>query len=228
MAACVPITNEQIRAEVWFGQTLIAKTPYVLSFNVTKSRTSTSNTFTVQLELMGGLSFPLGEKLTIKAGIRDNLKNIFTGVVKQTRVEPSLGKPSYYKLTLSGEGVLAELTGKKFTRRLRTDGQGLYCLITGGPSNRPDAFYSLDGKKEAGNKQFLSPSYDPTKTGRAGENSPLIVNSNNTNAIGGGTAAGGIAVEPKDGGQKQDGGLDIHDHADMTKGGPAFGTYSSD
>jgi hypothetical protein len=229
MAFCIPLVEEKIRAELWFGNNIVAKTPYILSFNVQKSRTQTSNTFNITVEILAGVSFPLNGKIMIKAGLRGNLKDIFTGVIKQVRSEPSFGKPNYYKLTISGEGILADLEGKKFTRRLRTDGQGLFCLITGGPSNRPDAGYALDGSKTAGNRQFLSPSYDPTKKAGAGENSPLIVNpTSNSSGVRSTTAAGGLAVEPKDSSNKDSSGLTIHTHEDMAQGGPAFGVFSAD
>lgn len=229
MAACVPITEEKIRAEFWMGDTLIAKTPYILSFNVNKSRTQTSNTFSITMELLAGITFPLGENIRIRAGVRGNLQDIFSGKIEQTRVEPSFGKPSYFRVSLSGSGVLADLEGKTFTRRLRTDGQGLYCLITGGPSNRPDAYNSLDVRKDSGNRQWLGASFDPLKQFSAAEHSPLIVNSGAVGGKGGATNIGAAATEPKDSQSRTTGtGFRVHTHESLDEGGPAFGTYSAD
>jgi hypothetical protein len=228
MAICTPIPQERIRAELWFGNTRIAKTPYILSFNVTKARSQISDTFSMQLEVLAVTSFPLGQNLQIRAGIRGNLKTIFTGVIKQTRIDPAFGKPSYFKMSISGSGVLSQLEGKKFSRRLRSAGQGMYCMITSG-GDRVDAYYSLDGSKlGSGNKEFIGPSLSPSKS-TGGENTPVILY--NAHAPGGGTQSRlGSLVSDSSGttSTQATDGLTIHTHESIEEGGPAFGVYSSE
>lgn len=229
VTSCLPVQVEKIRAEVWMGDTLIAKTPFVKSFNVQKSRGQVSTTFTATLEVLAGTQFQQGEKVVIKAGKKGNLKSIFKGNIESTSVRPTFGKPSYYSLTWSGRGVLSELENKTFSRRLKTTGQGLYCLITGGPTNAVDRFYVPDKPVQSGNHTFVSPS--PTPSRRKGSHSPLIVfegSQDNTATAG---AIGHYAEKPSGASDLSgtgEGSLGEHTHEDMDQGGPAFGVFSAD
>lgn len=228
MASCVPITEEKVRAEIWMGDVLLAKTPFVQNFNVNKSRSQISSTFSTTFELLGGTVFPLGEKLVIKAGTRGNLKTIMVGIIETTQVSPVFGKPSYFSITLGGRGVLSVLENKKFSRRLKSSGQGVFCLIKGGSGNRPQAYYSLDKTVSSGNHTIISNSPNPAT--RGGEQSPLVVNkeSGSNQATGGYTSR--LARQPQ-GGDSQAGGqgsFRTHTHENEEQGGPAFGVYSAD
>lgn len=222
---CLPVLVEQIRAEIYMGTQLICRTPYVKSFNVKKSRSQASTTFNVTMELLGGTAFSLGQAINIKAGIRGRLKDIFTGEIEDITSRPVFGKPSYYSLTISGRGILSKLENKTFSRRLKSDGQGMFCAITGGPTNRPDAFKSLDKNANSGNQTLISNSPNPSR----GQHSPLIVHRDHSQA-GGGAAQGGIvntvAGRPIGTGSTGTGGLGIHTHENLDEGGPAFGVYS--
>lgn len=228
MAACVPITQEKIRGEVWMGTTILARTPFVKSFNVSASRSQASNTFSVTFEMIAGLSFPIGEKLVIKAGTKGNVKTIFTGFIEGTTVQPSFGKPSYFSVTLSGRGVLSLLEDKKFSRRLKADGQGLFCTITGGALNRPKSYYNLDKPVTSGNQTTLSRSPNPASRG-TGENSGYVVHND---ARSGGGATGGkvsdLAGQPTGSDASTSDGLTTHTHESLEQGGPAFAVYSTD
>lgn len=225
MVSCLPVTSEKIRAELWMGPTLVTKTPFIKSFSVNKSRNQTSNTFNVSFELLAGFSFPLGEMLTIKAGTRGNLKSIFTGMIEGTSVQPAFGKPSYLSVSLNGRGVLSKLENKRFSRRLRADGQGLYCMITGSV-NRPSTLVSIDNKVSAGNRTIKTDSPNPAARG---ENSPLIIYSNTKASPASGGTLRDVAGRTSGGGGTGSGGdFRPHTHEDLDSGGPAFGVYSSD
>lgn len=226
MAACVPITLEKIRAEVWMGSMLLARTPFVQSFSVSKSRNQISNTFNVTFEMVAGLSFPLRESLEIRAGIKGNLKTVFTGIIESSTVSPAWGKPSYFSVVLTGRGVLSNLENKKFSRRLSSTGQGLFCSITASAGNRPSAYWSLDKRVNSGNQQAIV--NHPNPAAAAGENSPFIVHSDGGgNQSTGGTAAE-IAGRGTGGAEGSGDGSRVHTHESLDQGGPAFAVYSAD
>ena len=225
MTACVPITQEKVRAELWMGTTLLAKTPFVRGFSVSKSRAQITSNFNITFELLAGTTFSIGDNLVIKAGTKGNLKNIFNGLIESTASQPTFGKPSYFSVTLAGKGILSQLEGKKFTRRLRAEGEGLFCLITGGSPNRPDAYSSLDKKVVSGNHTVLRDSPNPAAS--AGEHSPIIKSADKhaNQATGGylGELAGDSAGSGAGGT-----GFRSHTHESESEGGPAFGVYSAD
>jgi hypothetical protein len=179
--------------------------------------------------MLAGVSFPIGEKLTIKAGTKNNLKVVFTGFIESTNVQPAFGKPSYLSVTLAGRGVLSQLENKKFSRRLKADGQGLFCVITGGAANRPQSYYSLDRKITSGNQTVLNGSPNPADP-KTGENSPFV---KHIDSHSGGGATGGkisdLAGYPTGGGEGEGtGAVTPHTHDSLEEGGPAFAVYSSD
>jgi hypothetical protein len=222
--SCITIDREEIRAEVYLGGTLLATTPFVKNFNVNMGRSQFSTTFSVTMELLAGTVFPIGANLSIAAGTRGNLNTVFTGLIESTTAQPSFGKPSYFLVTLSGQGVLSNLKDKKFSRRLRSAGQGLYCLITGGGQNRPQSYWSLDKRVVAGNQTMVRNS--PNLARREGENSPLAISDGSGNqAIGGRPEE--IAGQPS-GGEGGTGEFRTHTHENMDEGGPAFAVYSPD
>lgn len=228
MAACVPVTNEKIRAEILMGNTVLARTPFVSSFNVNESRTQESLTFSVTFEMIGGTPFPLGEKLVIRAGTKGNLKTIMTGTIESTTAQPSFGKPNYFSVTLGGRGVLSALSNKTFSRRLKSAGQGIFCLITGGSANRPSGFHTLDKNVASGNHQ--APVTHPNPAKKTGEHSPFIVYQESSNNQAAGGLVGRLAGRPTgaDEGTGGGGGFRPHTHENLDEGGPAFGTYSVD
>lgn len=226
MSPCLTVVQEQIRAEIYLGTQLLARTPFVKSFNVQKSRNQTSTTFNVLLEIQVNTSFMLGQRLSIHAGLRGQLKQIFTGKIETISPRPVFGKPSYYSVLLEGRGILSELENKTFSRRLKSDGQGLFCMITGGAENRPEAFYSLDKEVRAGNQMIISSSPNPAGLG---ENSPLVVHRSYADGVGagGGGILASIAGKPSGGGTGGSG-FRQHTHENMDEGGPAYAVFSSD
>jgi hypothetical protein len=230
--SCIPVLQEKVRAEVWMGDTLLAKTPFVRNFSITSSRSQISNTCSVTFEMIAGQPFPLNSSLVIKAGTKGNEKDKFTGFVESSNVQPSFGKPSYFQVTLSARGVLSQLENKKFSRRLRADGQGLFCTITGGASNRPESFFSLSRQVESGNRTTMSRSPNPTRANGAGEHSPLILNKSSVSATDPSLSFSDVAERPtKEGGDDAGAGAGafrVHTHENLDEGGPAFAVYSSD
>jgi hypothetical protein len=226
MSPCTTIDREEVRAEVWMGTALLAKTPFIKSFNVSKSRNQLTNTFNITFEMIAGTAFPLLSPLEIKAGTKGNLKTIFTGLIESTTAQPAFGKPSYFSITLGGRGVLSGLENKKFSRRLKSDGQGLFCLITGGSKNRPQSYYNLDKRIVSGNHTSIVGSPNPART--EGENSPYVKfpDSGANQATGG--LPSEIANRPSGGGEGTGDAFRTHTHENMDEGGPAFATYSSD
>lgn len=228
MAACIPLTEEKIRAEIWLGTLLLAKTPFIKTFNVSKARSQLTNTFSATFEMIAGAPFVLGQQITIKAGLRGQLDSIFTGYIETVQVSPAFAKPSYLSILFSGKGILSELENKKFTRRLKSDGQGMYCLIEGGSSNRPNSVASIDKTHASGNKQAVNDSPNPALG--SGEHSQLTQFTSAATAYSKGGAASVLAGRPSGGPDENTGtgGLGVHTHEDMDNGGPAFGVYSAD
>lgn len=210
------------------GTTLLAKTPFIKSFDVNRARGQLTGTFNVTFEMIAGTPFPLGQQLKIKAGIKGNLKTVFTGFIESTKASPAFGKPSYFSILLSGRGVLSQLENKKFSRRLKSDGQGMFCLITGGSANRPNSYNTLAGQKNSGNQTAIAPGPSPASTGEHSQYT--VYNSGATNQAAGGIA-GRVAGRPQGSGSEDGGtggGLTTHTHESIEQGGPSFGVYSSD
>lgn len=111
------ITSVKIRATISFGGISVS-TPYILSFNVTKTRNSKS-TFSASLkissELLGGMN---GNEVTIRAGSGGgSTPLIFTGYILSTRPSICFDDPNYTILNISGADILYKLEGQKYTRR---------------------------------------------------------------------------------------------------------------
>lgn len=231
MVSCDPVTLEKVRAELWLGDSqLIARTPFVKSFNVQKSRGQLSDTFSATAIVKADIKFQLGESFVVKAGTKGNLKKKFTGEITSTQVNPAFGMPGYVSINFSGRGIMSDLENKKFSRRLSSTGQGLYCTIKSGATNRPEKFYSLDKTIQAGNQKLVSPTVVPGKE-FGGENSPLVVH--NSSQRGEPSSVGdpvAIASDTTGGGKDPDrgGSFKEHDHSDIDEGGPAYGVFSAD
>jgi len=109
----------KVRAKIRIGS-LSVVTPYILSFNVSKTRGAVS-TFSASLKVSessinNNLS---GSSIQISAGEGSPRNLIFTGMVKKATIAPCWDDPSYVLLNISGEDQLSYLRGKKYTRRCR-------------------------------------------------------------------------------------------------------------
>lgn len=111
------IKSVPIRATIDFGGVSIV-TPYILSFNVTKTRNSKS-TFSASLKIKSTLLNNIESNLlVIYAGERDKEFKIFTGYVLSTRPSICFDDPNYTILNVSGSDILYKLEGEKYTRRV--------------------------------------------------------------------------------------------------------------
>ncbi len=144
MAACTNITLEKIRAEIDFGGQLKFETPEIQSFTVNKSRTSLASTFSASIEVPATTIFPIGQDVTIKAGIAGDLKPLFTGRVFNITVNPSFEKAITYVVNLSGADRFHDLEGHTFSRRQRTRGQTTFAAITGITFRSPQRGISVE------------------------------------------------------------------------------------
>lgn len=111
------ITSVPIRATIDFGGVSIS-TPYILSFNVTKTRNSKS-TFSASLKIRSDLLNDINNnKVEIYAGEKSREYKIFTGYVLSTRPSICFDDPNYTILNISGSDILYKLEGEKYTRRV--------------------------------------------------------------------------------------------------------------
>jgi len=114
------IDQVKIRAEIKIGNSLTCETPYIGSFNVTRSRGQFS-TFSAQMKVnhssvSGNIT---GDNVVIKAGEGSASDTIFTGIVKKATISPCFDDPAYVMLNIQGTDILSYLAGKKYTRRCR-------------------------------------------------------------------------------------------------------------
>ena len=108
-----------VRATVVVGSLAIS-TPFVTSFNVSRSRGQIS-TFSATLKVhYGAILDAVGGDVTITAGPADAQNRIFTGICRSSNITPCRDDPAYILLTISGNDILSELQNKKITRRVKS------------------------------------------------------------------------------------------------------------
>jgi hypothetical protein len=113
----VDIEKVKIRARIDIGSSISVETPYILSFNVRKTRGQVS-TFDASLKVRyANINMVTGEDVVIRAGEKSASDKIFTDICKRASVNPCFDDPYYCILNVSGEDVLSLLRGKKYTRR---------------------------------------------------------------------------------------------------------------
>ena len=143
------ITRVKIRAKIE-GAGFSVETPYIQSFSVRKVRNDISS-FNASIKV-NRESFPddgsLTGEIVISAGVKDNLKKIFTGIVRKANISPCWNDPTYVILSISGEDILSELKNKKITRRQIKE-KGPWALITGidRKGHRSDRFKYINRSK---------------------------------------------------------------------------------
>ncbi len=123
------IERVQIRATISFGGMSIS-TPYILSFNVTKTRNSKS-TFSASLKVISSdLRSINNNEIKIYAGEKGREKIIFTGFILSSRPSICFDDPNYTILNISGSDILYRLEGEKYTRR-QMDSKARWAIIEG-------------------------------------------------------------------------------------------------
>ena len=121
------IKRVRIRARVVFGGMTVA-TPYILSFNVTKTRNSKS-TFSASLKVLSSdLGSITDNKVVIYAGEKGREIKIFTGYILSSRPSICFDDPNYTILNISGSDILYRLEGEKYTRR-QMDSKARWAII---------------------------------------------------------------------------------------------------
>lgn len=226
---CGNIELEQIRARVVINDSVIFETPDVLSFSVNKSRSSNIGTFSVTIEAPSNTSFgtPTGTngRIQIFAGTKLSYLTkgpVFTGRIRSMRPQPTPGKPNYFTLSLQGDDIMAQLQNKRFSRRLPTDGPGLFVVITGVDGPQPTTLtWTIDKKTRSGTSTYTD--LKPPTSNREEHNSKTYYRDTKDGAWL--SQFGDTPVPEPTGGQAGSGGLNVHDHSTLSKGGPAFGVY---
>ena len=120
----VTLDKQPVRAEISIGNLGTISTPNVVSFSVRRARNQMCATFQTSVkvdsdELRSSIDI-LDEGVIIKAGIKGNLKTIFTGKVSSCSMNPIRTDASKVMLNLSGKDVLSRLEGQKINRRVTT------------------------------------------------------------------------------------------------------------
>ena len=212
LSDCLPIEIEQVRARIVINSYVI-ETPFVKSFNITKSRTSLSNSFSATIEVPVNASFGgLNGNIYIYAGTKQNYLNrkIFTGTIRQVTANPSPGKPNYMLLNISGNDKMYKLENKRFSRRIPTDGPGVFVTITGSKTQRTSGVWTIDKNIRTGKTTYTDklPGLDSQKQGpgsTAGRK-PTVVT----------TSPGKLGTSD----------LTVHGHDSNNTGGPSFGRFA--
>ena len=164
------LTPIPIRARITFpDDEFEVETPYILSFNVSKTRNSPSS-FNASVKVKGDTLNRLTSNLIIiEAGELDALKKIFTGYILQATPSPCWEDPTYVILNISGSDILHRMQGEKFTRRQITS-FNKWALITGvAQKTKKGAQFML------ANKQTLNSTEDfQTDEQKAGKDKPPV------------------------------------------------------
>lgn len=230
---CTGIELEQIRARIVINDTVTIETPFVKNFSVNKSRSSNIGTFSASIEVAANTNFgsPLGGSGLVKiyAGTKDNYVNkgpIFTGIIRRMSPQPIIGKPNYFLISISGNDIMSKLQNKKFSRRIATDGPGLFVTVNGSAGPRPTTMtWSIDKRIRSGSSQFSG--LKPDISDREEHNSLTKYNDHKGTGQGAWLSGRASEIVPEPIGAGGGGtGLNVHDHSTMNKGGPAFGSYS--
>lgn len=221
MAPCIGIEQEKIRAKIIMSG-LEIYTPYVKAFNIEKARGQLVSTFSATVEISASSSFIAGSDIVIYDYVNNVERKRFTGTIKQITSNPSFDKAGYFTLSLSGTDKMGVLENKTFSRRLRSDGFSIFVSIDGGPSNRPSRGLSIDKRVRSGSHTMVSQTPRPTETDhtkvtfmpkRGNEKHGSYSKASSI----GGTSESGVG-----------GGITLHDHSTLSKGGPGFGVFSVD
>jgi len=120
----VTLDKQAVRAEISIGDLFTVKTPNVVSFSVRRARSQMCATFQTSIkvdvdELDTSMDL-LDKGITIKAGLKDSIKTIFTGKIYSCVVNPVKTDASKVMLNLVGKDVLSRLEGQKINRRVTT------------------------------------------------------------------------------------------------------------
>jgi len=115
--------RQEIRAKITIGD-LVIETPDVVSFNVTRARGQISASFSASVKIghdkVSDSIDVLDKGIIIEAGVANNLKRIFTGIVYKCTINPIRTDASKVILNLSGRDVMSVMDGQHINRRVKT------------------------------------------------------------------------------------------------------------
>lgn len=115
------IENIPIRATITFEDSAISiSTPYVMSFNVNKSRGQAAS-FSASIKVNYTIVQSMKGRIYIEAGPKDAMRRIFTGYIKSAVPSPCWDDPAYFVVNISGVDELFKLENRRFTRRQLTN-----------------------------------------------------------------------------------------------------------
>ncbi|HEC66289.1 MAG TPA: hypothetical protein ENI23_13450 [bacterium] len=216
---CVGIELEKVRATIKFGGVEV-KTPFVKSYTINRSRTRPTVTFGASIEIRAGTTFVPGTDLEIFAGLQNDEKLRFTGMIRTITTSPSPDKAGYWMLNMQGADRFIELENKKFSRRLKGKGFSMFASIDGGPENRPSVGFSTDKTMRGGKHTYVSSTPKP--------DTPDHSKVNHMPKRGQGKHGNYGKISNVPGSQDADGtNPNLHDHSALSKGGPSFGVFST-
>lgn len=166
----VTLNNQPVRAEISIGDLGTIKTPDVLSFSVRRARSQMCATFQASIkvdadELKSSIDV-LDSGVVIKAGLKGNLKTIFTGKIYSCIINPVKTDASKVMLNLSGKDVLSRLEGQKINRRVTTYRDG------SNPPERIGYITSILRKNTAIRQDFPTKMYDADPQSLVGDLPP--------------------------------------------------------
>lgn len=123
------IKGVPVRATITISNYIVVRTPFILSFNVSRQRGAPA-TFDASIkishdELRGAVA---GGSIIIEAGTKGSEKRIFTGMIKKATINPCFDDPYFVRMDISGGDTLSMLEGKRYTRRCRAT-KGSYATI---------------------------------------------------------------------------------------------------
>lgn len=162
------ITREEIRAKISIG-TEVWETPDIKSFSVSKSRQSLSASFSASIEVDPDTLTVTGGDIVIQAGLKGQLKRIFTGVIRSVRINPSWENANKVVLDISGNDRLYILDEKKFSRRALHKGLSTWAQITGVARKKPFSKWSWTKKNASRHSIAWSSGRDSMDDGRVVE-----------------------------------------------------------
>ncbi|HEC64590.1 MAG TPA: hypothetical protein ENI23_04800 [bacterium] len=158
------ISREEIRAEIDISGTTFS-TPAIKSFSVSKSRQSLSAQFSASIEVSPDDFTEVGGDVVIRAGLKGQLKTIFTGVIRNASAKPSWEDAFKVILNISGNDRMYILDDKKFSRRALNEGLAPWASITSVSRRQQVSQYNWKRKNVSigkiaflGNEKFMSDS----------------------------------------------------------------------
>ena len=125
----VSVTEVHVRAKIVFVG-LTVETPYVLSFNVTRSRGNMCATCSASMKIPSSSEVNGLGKIEIYAGKNSASNTIFTGYIRKITINPCREDSDFVIVNVSGRDGMHVLEGERYTRRQPAVSLSRYGMIT--------------------------------------------------------------------------------------------------